>query len=105
MRTMVTGLDPSDRNFAVIGHETVTINIIRIPIIIIVLTWFAIEFGLIDPHVGLKILMQVIHSKVINSHDHLRLSDFDSPGIESVHVAAFRPLGLAPGVLIMPLLR
>ena len=101
---MVSDFDLAYRDFAIVGHETVSIDIVRIAVIVIVLARLAVKLGLVHPHIGGQVLVHIVHALVVDRDDNLRLAGLDGPGIEGVDVAAFSPLGLSAGILVMPLL-
>ena len=104
MCAMITRLNLTDGNGAVEGDKVETVYIVHISVIIVIFSLHAVEFGLVDPHVGRQILMCIIYSNVIDGNYDLRLSGLYCPCIESIDITSFCPLILATRILIVPLL-
>ena len=103
VRAVVAHGDLAEGRRAVGGHEAVAVDIVDVAVVVVILSGIAVQLGLVDPHVLVEVFVVEIRALVVDGHDHLRLAGLDLPGVEGVHVAAFRPLRLSAGILVMPL--
>ncbi len=105
MRTMVAGLNLANSHLAVRRHETVSVDIVGIAIIVVIFARQSVKLCLVHPHIGMQVFVHVIYADIVHSHNHFRITGFNGPGAERVYVAAFCPLVFTAGILIVPLLR
>ena len=101
--SVVTRINFSNRGFAVVSDEIVSVDVVHVAVVVVIFSRQAVEFGLVYPHVGGQVFMGVIHTHVVDGHNDFGIAGFNGPGFEGIDIAAFGVLVSIAEILVMPL--
>ena len=88
---------------AAFGTEVVAIYVADIAVVVIVLAGLSVKLGFVDPHIGGKVLVEVVDTAVDDCDYHVAAACGSVPRLEQVDVGTLDSSADIAEVLIVPL--